>query len=39
MEDAFDDRLHIAELEQVTGSKAAATALAEGYTGAASDPT
>ena len=38
LEDAFDHRLHLAQLDHLTSSRAAATALAEGYTGAASDP-
>jgi len=32
-DDAFSRRLQLAELEQVTSSQAAATALAENYTG------
>ena len=34
-EDAFDHRLHLAQLRQLTGSRAAMTSLAESYTGAA----
>jgi len=38
-DDAFDHRLRLAELRRVTTSRAAATALAEDYTGAATDVT
>ena len=34
-EDAFDDRLHLAQLRHLTSSRAASAALAENYTGAA----
>jgi p-hydroxybenzoate 3-monooxygenase len=36
-EDEFDHRLHLAQLEHVTTSKAASKALADNYTGAATD--
>jgi p-hydroxybenzoate 3-monooxygenase len=35
LEDAFDDRIHLAQLRYVTSSRAASKSLAENYTGAA----